>query len=131
MQWARQHLLETDYDVELLMLYLERSIQTDRLIGNETVIHFKFTDIENLSDWWIIATGQDIDICNKDPGKDVDIYFTSTVRTLVDIWMGDVSYRKAVNDDMIKVVGPRVLTNNIFSWINPSVFAGLPSAQDI
>ena len=43
MHWARTNLSEKDYDVELLMIYLKRSIVPDKLIGNETVIHFHFT----------------------------------------------------------------------------------------
>ncbi|KPJ91809.1 MAG: HxlR family transcriptional regulator [Gammaproteobacteria bacterium SG8_11] len=131
MRWARDNILDTEYDVELLMLYLQRSIQPDKLIGNETVIHFKFTDIKEPCDWWIIATGHEVDVCNKDPGKDVDVYFTSTVRTMVDIWMGDLSYRKAINEGRLIAVGSNVLTRNIFSWMNSSVFADLPSAEHI
>lgn len=131
MRWARGNMLDTDYDVELLMLYLQRSIQRDRLVGNETVIRFKFTDIEESSDWWVIADREAVDVCNKDPVKDVDVYFTSSVRTLVDIWMGDLSYKMAVRDGLLKVVGPKTMTRDIFTWMNPSTFAGLPPAAEI
>jgi len=131
MRWAREHMLDTDYDVELLMLYLQRSIQTEKLIGHETVVHFKFTDLKESPDWWIIASAQEVDVCNKDPGREVDIYITSSVRTMVDVWMGDLPYRKAVNQDLLKVVGPRALTRNIFTWINISMFADLPPADEI
>lgn len=131
MRWARDNIVDTEYDVELLMLYLQRSIQPDKLVGNETVIHFKFTDIKEPSDWWLIASNDNVDVCNKDPGKNVDVYFTSTVRTMVDIWMGDVSYRKAINDSRLKAVGSNVLTRNIFTWMNGSIFSDLPPAQEI
>ena len=131
MRWAREHIVDTDYDVELLMLYLQRSVQKDKLIGNETVIHFKFTDIKEPSDWWLVATPEDVDVCNKDPGREVDVYFTSTVRTMIDIWMGDLPYRKAISQDMLKAVGPSALTRNFFTWIKPSLFADLPAAEEI
>jgi DNA-binding HxlR family transcriptional regulator len=131
MRWAREHLVDSDYDVELLMLYLQRSIRADKLIGNETVIRFRFTDIKDPSDWWLIATGQDVDVCNKDPGRDVDVYFTCAVRTMVEIWMGELSYKKAVKEDLLKAVGPSAYTRNIFSWMDRSIFADLPPAQDI
>ena len=44
MRWARSNLTEKDFDVELLMLYLKRSIVPSKLIGSESVIRFKFTD---------------------------------------------------------------------------------------
>jgi DNA-binding HxlR family transcriptional regulator len=131
MRWARDNMTESDYDVELLMLYLQRSIRPDKLVGDETVIRFKFTDIRDLSDWWLIARDRNVDVCVKDPGKDVDVYFTCPVKTMIDVWMGDLSYRKAVNSDKLKVVGPRVLTRNIFTWMDVSIFADLPSAEEI
>lgn len=131
MRWARDGLNERDLDVGLLMLYLERSVRPDKLIGGQTVIHFKFTDVANVADWWIVATPEEVDVCCSNPGKDVDVYFTCTVRTLVDIWMGDLSYRKALREDQIKAVGNPLLTRDLFSWLQPSVFADLPPAEEI
>lgn len=131
MRWARNYMTEDDYDVELLMLYLQRSIQPEKLVGNETVIRFSFTDLKELSHWWLIARPDEVDVCVKDPGKEVEVYFTCTVKSMIDVWMGSVPYRKAVNNGDIKVVGPSELTKNIFSWIKPSVFADLPAADTI
>lgn len=131
MRWARGNLQDKDYDVQLLMLYLQRSILVDKLVGKETVIRFKFTDINDAPDWWLIADNNKVDVCTNDPCKDVDVYFTSTVRTLVDVWMGLLPYKKAVRESQIKVVGPNAMTNNIFTWLDMSMFADLPPAAEI
>lgn len=131
MRWARNNMRDDDYDLELLMLYLQRSVRPENLVGNETVIRFKFTDVSEHADWWLIARTDVVDVCVKDPGKDVDIYFTCPVKTMIDLWMGDTSYRKVVNSGDLKVVGQRVLTKDIFSWLNKSVFADLPAANEI
>ena len=131
MRWARNNMNDDDYDPELLMLYLQRSVQLDKLIGNETVIRFKFTDISDMSDWWLIARNNEVDVCVKDPGKDVDVYLTCAIKTMIDLWMGDASYRQAVKNGDLKVVGPSVMTRDIFSWLNRSIFADLPAANEI
>ena len=131
MRWARSNLTEKDYDVELLMLYLKRSIVPDKLIGRETAIRFRFIDIETYPDWWLVVTGEEIDICVKDPGKDIDVYFTSSVKTMADIWMGDNTYKKAIRDGSLKIVGNKVLTHNISAWMSNSIFADLPPAREI
>ena len=131
MSWARSNLSERDYDVELLMLYLKRSIVPEKLIGRETIIRFKFTDIEEYPDWWLVVTGNEVDLCVKDPGKEVDVYFTSDVKTMADIWMGDNTYRKAIRDDLLQIVGHDMLTRNVTKWMNNSIFTDLPSAKDI
>ena len=131
MRWARANLTRSDYDVELLMLYLQRSIVPENLPGNESVIRFKLTDIEDMSEWWLVVTDGQIDICVKDPGKDVDVYFTSTVKTMADIWMGDTTYRKALAGGDLKIVGNSALTRDVTAWMTLSIFTDLPPASDI
>ena len=131
MRWARANLSEKDYDVELLMIYLKRSIVPEKLIGNETVIRFHFTDIDTYSDWWLVAKDKELDLCVNDPGREVNVYFTSSVKTLADVWMGDSTYKMAIKDGSLKVVGNTQLTRNITAWLSNSLFADLPSASEI
>lgn len=131
MRWARSNLTEKDYDVELLMTYLTRSIVPGSLLGNESVIRFKFIDIKEYPDWWMVIKDGDIDLCVNDPGKDIDVYFTSSVKTMADIWMGDNTYKKAIRDGELKLVGDSIYTHNITSWMSNSIFSDLPSASEI
>jgi hypothetical protein len=50
---------------------------------------------------------------------------------MADIWMGDNSYRKALRDGSLKLVGNKALTRDITAWMTISLFAGLPSASEI
>lgn len=131
MRWARNSMDGEDLDVELLMLYLQRSIQPDKLPGHQTVVRFKFTDLKEFSDWWIVASERDVDVCVKDPGKDVDVYFTTDLRTMVEAWMGDIPYRSAISTGRLTLIGPKALTRNVSSWMSDSIFAGIPSARQI
>lgn len=131
MRWARTNLSEDDYDVELLMLYLKRSIVPQKLVGNETVKRFKFTDIDEFTNWWLVVKGDELDLCVNDHGKDIDVYFTSSVKTMADIWMGKSSYRKAIGEGSLTVVGNKALTRNITDWMANSIFADLPPANEI
>lgn len=131
MRWAKSNLTERDYDVGLLMLYLQRSINPENLVGDETVIRFKFTDISDFPDWWMVVQGKEIDLCVNDPGKDVDIWFTTTVKTMVDVWMGWSSYRRAMAEDDLKIVGPRAMVNNVGAWMEDSIYADIAPASEI
>jgi len=115
--WARHSLVEEDFDAEFLMFYLERSVDPEKLLGNETVIRFEFDDFEPQPSWWIVVEGMNVDVCVKDPGREVDIFFKSTVRTLADVWMGDRSWREAMKSNDLSVVGPAQLTRNITAWL--------------
>lgn len=131
MRWARGKMDDSDLDLELLMLYLERCIQTDKLPGKETVIRFRFTDVDKFNEWWVVANEDDVDVCVRNPGKDVDIYFTTDLRTMIEVWMGDTPYKSAISDGRLTLVGPSALTRDVKSWLAPSIFAGIPPATAI
>ncbi|MCB2100083.1 MAG: helix-turn-helix transcriptional regulator [Rhodobacterales bacterium] len=126
MVWARNTLTEEDFDVELLMLYLERSIDVTKIPGAETVIKFRFSDMTDQRDWWIIANPERAEVCIKDPGKDVNVYFNCSVRTLSEVWMGDRTYRDAIKAGALSVDGDAFLTRNVSTWLRASVFGESP-----
>lgn len=121
--WARHNLDDAEFDAEFLMFYLERSVVPEKLIGDETVIRFEFTDFERQRVWWLLVRGGSVEVCIKDPSKDVDIFFTSTVRTMAEVWMGDRSYREAIRSKDLSIQGPAALTRNVSAWLRPSIFA--------
>lgn len=123
MNWARDQIDDDELDIELLMLYLSRSIKPEYLVGNETIIHFRFNDLKKLKDWWIIVENSKVDICLDDPGKEVDIWFNTDVRTMMEVWMGDQSYKSAINSNKLKIVGSNSLTKNVTKWMSNSDFA--------
>ncbi len=131
LKWTRDRLTDDDYDVELLMLYLERSVLPDQLIGEETTIRFRFTDLDAKPDWWILVNGSSVDVCTTDPGRDIDVFFTTTVRTMTEVWMGRTSYRSAIRSDQLTVVGAKPLTRDVSRWLASPEFEDLPTAAAI
>ncbi len=123
MRWTRDHLSDNDFDVNFLILYLQRSIQPEKLPGRETVIRFCFTDLERQPNWWILVQNDEVDVCTMDPGREVDVYFTCSVKCMSDIWMGETSYRKEIANDNLKLVGQRELTKNVSKWMSNCMFA--------
>ncbi len=131
MRWARGTMQDTEMDVELLMTYLERSIQREKLPNGETIIRFQFTDQENYKNWWIIVKPDHTDICLKDPGREIDVYFTLDLRTMIELWMGDYSFKKALGEGRLKLVGNSVLTRSVTDWLALATFAHIRSAEEI
>jgi DNA-binding HxlR family transcriptional regulator len=131
MRWTRKNLNVVDYDVGLLMLYLQRSVNPEKLIGDETAIRFHFNDLDKVPNWWLIVKDDEVDVCTTDPGRDVDVYFTTTVEVMTKIWMGEITYRKAISGNVLTIFGPRALTNNVTSWMSNCQLFELPPAADI
>lgn len=122
LRWAKDHLVDEDYDVELLMLYLERSVNPEMLPGPQTVLRFEFTDLKTFRRWWLVVGEDGVEVCEKDPGQDVDIYLSSTVRTMTDVWLGHRSYRDAMDADELRIVGDGPLIRTISKWLTCKAF---------
>lgn len=131
MKWAHENLRAQDYDVELLMLYLQRSVLPDKLPDAHTIIQFKFQDMPTKADWWLLCDGASVEVCDKDPGKDVDVYIRTTVKTMTEIWMGKRTYRAAKKDRELVATGNQYLATHLTSWIQSSPFEAIPSADNI
>ena len=121
--WARSTLATDYWDVEMLMLYLERSVDPARLPGSETVIQFRFNDVPGQRDWWLLVRDGKVDVCITHPGREVDVFFSTTARTMSDLWMGERTYRDALLSGDLIIEGDLILTRRIGSWLRPSVFA--------
>jgi hypothetical protein len=131
MEWSKSFMKDSDYDVELLMLYLRRSVVTENLPGGKTVVLFQFTDFPEQPKWWITAEGESVDVCTTDPGLDVDVFVKTRVRAMADAWLGRTSYKAAKASGAMEIIGPVALTRNISNWLSDCIFASLPNAEEI
>jgi DNA-binding HxlR family transcriptional regulator len=116
MRWARSTMRDEELDVELLMTDIQRRVDPAKLPGGQTVIKFRFTDLKNYANWWIKIVGDDVDLCVENPGCEVDVFFTADLRTMTEVWMGDVSLQKAQDDRrlMVNVSSPHL--GNLKAW---------------
>ena len=122
MRWARGQLTDDELDVEFLMRELQRRLQTEHLPDGETVIYLMFGELTKHKTWWLLVDGDVVDLCNEDPGKDVDLYISSRVRTIVEVWEGDVDMRTALRNGSIKATGSRHLIRTIPDWFGVCLY---------
>lgn len=123
MRWAKENLVDEDYDVELLMLYLERSVVRDMLPGPQTILQFEFSDLKKMRQWWLVVNEHNVEVCEKNPGYDIDVYFTSTVKVMTDVWLGHRTYKDAIGANELAVVGDAGLTRNVNKWLACTLFS--------
>ena len=83
------------------------------------------------ANWRLVVKNGEVNACDKDTDRDVDIFLITTVKTTSDIWTNNMTYRKAVAADDLSIIGPLALTNEIASWMSNSNFSDLPSAHEI
>jgi DNA-binding HxlR family transcriptional regulator len=122
MRWARDQLTDDELDVEFLMREVQRQLKTEHLPDGETVICVIFDELTKHKTWWLLVDGDVVDLCTENPGKDVDLYISSSVRTIVEIWEGDLDMRKALRNGSIKAHGMRHLIRTMPDWFGVCIY---------
>ena len=129
MRWARGQMTDSELDVEFLMWDVQRRIETEALPAGESVLCFIFDELKQFKTWWLVVDDDVVDLCTEDPGKDVDLYISSTVRTLVEVWEGDKDLRKALRGEQIRAHGSRHLIRSMPDWIGLCTYAHVRPAD--
>jgi len=130
MRWARGQMTDDELDVEFLMRDLQRRLQTDHLPSGETVLCFTFDELAEHKTWWLVARDREVDLCTENPGKDVDLYVKTSVRTLVEVWNGDVDAKSVLREKRIRTQGNRHLARAMPDWLGINLYAHIRPAMD-
>ena len=125
MRWARGQLTDKELDVEFLMWEIQRRLNTDALPDGETVFCFIFEELTQFKSWWIVIQDDNVDLCTRNPGKDVDLYISATVRTMVEVWEGNLELNSALRRQLIKTNGNCQLAKNLPEWFGICLYAGV------
>jgi DNA-binding HxlR family transcriptional regulator len=131
MRWARGRMRNDELDVGMLMGDVQRRIDARLLPRGLSILHFKFTDLTEYADWWVKIDGKETDLCLDDPGFEVDVYFTTDLRTLTEVWMGDLPLERARASGKLKIVGRSAYLKNLKSWLRLHSMASIRPAMRI
>ena len=78
------------------------------------------------SHWWMVVTDGDVDVCDFDPGYDVAATVHTGLRTLTEIWRGDLSWERATRSGAMRIEGPTAVRRALPTWIGQGSFAEVP-----
>lgn len=126
LRWTKGRIADDELDVELLMTDIGRRIDAAGLPGGRTVLRFRFTDVAEFSQWWLVIGGGAVDVCVDDPGEDADLSFVTTVRVMAEVWMGRRVLADALSTGDLRVSGDASLRRTLSRWfvLHPYARAG-------
>jgi DNA-binding HxlR family transcriptional regulator len=130
MRWARGQMTDGELDVEFLMWDLQRRLQTNHLPDGETVLCFIFDELEKFKTWWLVACEGEVDLCTENPGKDVDLCINTRVRTLVEVWSGDLELKQARRQKLVRTHGNTHLARTMQDWLGICLYADVRPVKE-
>src|SRR5690348_11750544 len=124
-RWVDSEASLENLDPNLLMWDMRRNIDPTPMPHRRNTIQVIFSDLKKAQrNWWLIVQpGQEVDLCSVDPGFDVDLYLSTDLRTMTEIWMGYTTIVRAKEQGRLNLTGNRQLEAAVGSWLALSPFA--------
>lgn len=130
-RWLRHRLVEaSNLDPDLLMWDIRRNVARRAPPRRRRfVVEFQLsgTPVTHRR-YWLVFDRDEVDLCYRDPGHEVALYVTSTLRTLTEIWLGHLGIAQALRDDILRLDGARQDVAAFPSWFALSTFAAAGAA---
>jgi DNA-binding HxlR family transcriptional regulator len=126
-RWVSAELSLQNLDAALLMWDMRRNLDPEALPRRRATILFQYPERPPAERrWWLVATpGEPVDLCAVDPGFEVDLYVSTDLRTMTEIWLGLATVTAAVEDGRLHLHGARELEEAMPGWLGLSPFAGI------
>lgn len=133
--WGRRwmhEIADDELDPTLLMINVYRRIDRGQLPDQQTVVHIRLTDADPAErDWWLLlGPGHETDVCRTDRGFDVDLRLDTEVRTLTEVWTGNLGLNEALRSQAILLAGRVRLQRRLHAWLRLSQFAHIDPAPE-
>ncbi|WP_028660694.1 winged helix-turn-helix transcriptional regulator [Nocardioides insulae] len=118
---------QADLDPHLLLWDIRRSLPLDAWPRRRTVVEFDLNDAtDRHSHWWLVVAEGSADVCDFDPGYEIDARLTCSLRTLTEIWRGDQSWEQALRTDLVGIEAPTAARRDVPGWIGQASVARVP-----
>ena len=96
-RWITTESSLQNLDPNLLMWDIRRNIDTTPMPRRRSTIQFIFSDLRPpRRDWWLVVhPDEGVDLCSVEPGFDIDLYLSTDVRAMTEVWMGYIALSRA------------------------------------
>ncbi|MGO4255175.1 winged helix-turn-helix transcriptional regulator [Marmoricola sp. RAF53] len=118
---------DEDLDPHLLMWDVRRTVPVGDWPRSRTVVAFTFEDVPvKASAWWLCVNGDEVDVCDFDPGYGVAATVATSLRTFTGIWRGDITWDRAIRAGEVEVSAPTEVRRQLPVWIGQSLLSAVP-----
>jgi DNA-binding HxlR family transcriptional regulator len=118
---------DQDLDPKLLMWDMHRNVDHSAIPDGRSVVAFNFSDVApTVRSWWLVLTAHEVDVCDADPGFPVDVTISTSLRRMIQIWRGDITWMDGIRSGTVDLWGPEAVRRAVPGWFRRSPFASVP-----
>jgi hypothetical protein len=108
---------DDELDGQLLMYDMRRRIKTEFLPPSGANIHVHFKDQTEASHWWMLIRDGEVELVDEAPAQEEDLLIEADLRSLTQLWLGDLSLRGALTRQLLRLKGKPLLIRCIEDWL--------------
>ena len=129
---AGAELGDHDLDPHLLFWDVRRTLPVEAWPAGCTVVAFTLTDVPSPTrTWWVVVTrsagSTEVDVCDDDPGRPVEVELRTTLRDLTRTWRGDTTWAQLLAHAEVR--GPTAASRALPARFGRSTLAAVPRPQ--
>lgn len=129
-RWTGRSMDKNDLDPVLMMWDMRRGFDVERLPEQVTTVSFWYRDVPSKrSRYWLRIDRPEVELCLTNPGTPIDLKVETTIRTMVDVWMGYRDLKEALRTKAIELDGPPQLRRAFPSWLLLNPLAKVQPAE--
>ncbi len=126
-RWVESQLSLRNLDPSLLMWDMRRNLNPKPLPSKRCTIQFQYRELPSArQNWWLVVDAAAVDLCGFDPGFEIDLLVTSSLRSMTAIWMGLTVVRKEIEEGHLELHGDPKIARAMQQWLGLSPFASEP-----
>lgn len=126
-RWVTTEATLRHLDANLLMWDIRRNVRPEPAPSARTTIEFIFGDRAppERNYWLVVERDREVDLCMVDPGFDVDLYVSTDLRTLTELWLGYSNWSRAMGSGALRLTGTAERAAQLRAWLPGSTFAAV------
>jgi DNA-binding HxlR family transcriptional regulator len=123
-RWIESSISLKNLDPSLLMWDMRRNLAPPVISDRRCTVKFIYPELSaGRKTWWLVIDGSEVDLCSVDPGYDIDLYVSSSLRTMTSVWMGISTLKTEIEAGNILLTGDQAVARSMHGWLGLSRFA--------
>ncbi|HEY2533223.1 MAG TPA: helix-turn-helix domain-containing protein [Xanthobacteraceae bacterium] len=109
LKWGQGLIGPGDLDSKLLIGGIRQHVDREDIPVQEFVVHFDFRGIpkgsRNPRHWWLLIRQDEIEVCLRDPGQNLDVTIEADLAAFTKVWTGYCRLEEALARGLVKFRG--------------------------
>ncbi len=114
-RWAFGEPEPAELNPVLLLWWMRDRVNVERLPNSRVVVEFCFRETRPRR-FWLVLNSDDVSVCLKHPGFDVDMLVQAELGALYEVWFGRTTFARAIRDERIEIDSTPALRRAFPGW---------------